>query len=452
MRQMEDLRMMSPESARAQIIPLFMSIARQLHGGRLNPQDVGNDIRYTKKTLKEEALQRMVVDASGSREKLMQSLSPQIIEYKMLVRLFARLKQQRAEQALNPLPVIPNFRKPLKLGVSDPAVPAIKARFVALGFPIHSMDQKVDHQMDAAITDVQRQLKFKPDRIISPKGGTLRYLNTPLEARIAQVRGDMEKMRWLPQDPGKRYIFVNLAFASLILMDYNRPNPVVFNFRTINGRAERKTPSMTDKIYQVILNPFWTVPPTIFLKDKVDAIQQLSYWEIDRYFEENKYTVVSQNFKTRYSPSSIDWQNISSSKVGFYIRQSPHYYNALGVVKFSMTNGEAIYLHDTGDRQLFVEENRLLSSGCVRVEQPMELAEYLLSGTKWDRGAIENHVARPGEVMSKDTPINLSSSATIPVHMLPVTSHLGSDGIMRFSVDVYGHNAAIQNITSVSLF
>lgn len=450
-RQIDQLRMMSPESARATLVPMFVSLARQLNGGRLNPADVGNDIRFKRKAMKEEELQRHVIDAQGSRERLTAAIAPQIIEYRMLVKLLARLKQLQAEQAQNPLPAIPAVKKPLKLGSVDAAMPAIKARLAALGFPISSMDNKFDRETELAVIDVQRQMKFRPDRVISPNGSTLRYLSTPVEARIAQVRADLEKLRWLPQDPGRRYIFVNLAFSSLILMDYSRSNPVVMNFRTINGRVDRKTPSMADKIYQVILNPFWTVPPTVFLKDKVEAIKKLSYWEIDHYFAQNNYTVVSENFRTQYSPSSINWHNISSSRVGFYIRQLPNYYNALGVVKFSLTNGEAIYLHDTGERELFSEENRLRSSGCVRVEKPMELAEYLLAGTKWDRRAIEGHVARPGQVLSKDTPIDLKN-ASLPVYMLPITSHLGSDQIMRFSDDAYGHNSSIKVLTSSGLY
>lgn len=448
----QQLRTTNPDSARASLTPLFVSIARQLHGGRLVPTDVAKDIRFSRKNLSEAALTRLVVDAAGSREALTRSLAPRMPEYRMLVKMLKQLQQVEAQQAIQPLVAIPAIKKPLKTGAIDAAVPAIKARLVSLGFPITNMDNQFDAEMLAAVNDVQRQMKIKPDGIISPKGATLRYLNISIADRRSQVRADLEKMRWLPQDPGQRYIFVNLAFSSLLLMDFSRPNPVVFNFKTINGRAERKTPSMVDKIYQVILNPFWTVPPTVFLKDKVKAIRQLSSSQIEDYFEKNNYSIVSENFRQRYSPSRIDWDNVTSSRAGFYIRQSPNYSNALGVVKFSMTNGEAIYLHDTGDRELFADDNRLLSSGCVRVEKPIELAEYILAGTAWDRAAIENHVVKPGEVLDRATPIDLKTSANVPVYMLPVTSHLASDGIMRFTDDVYGHNASIKEMTSLSLF
>jgi len=332
----------------------------------------------------------------------------------------------------------------------DPVVGRIKTRLAALGYTITNMDNKFDTETQQAVGDIQRVLKMNPDFIVSPGGSTIRYLETSLEARLAQVRADLEKLRWLPQDPKSRYIFVNLAFSSLLLMDYNEANPVVFNFKTINGRFERKTPSMVDKIYQVILNPFWTIPPTVFLKDKVEALQGLGPWEIREFFDRNHYYVVSENFRTQYDPTTIDWHNITSSRVGFFIRQRPNYSNALGVVKFSLTNGEAIYLHDTGERELFNQSNRLLSSGCVRVEKPIDLAEYVLRGTQWNRFAIENHVARPGEVLSRETPIEIKN--TIPVYMLPVTSHYASDGVMRFTADVYGHNQAINDQVQFRVF
>ncbi|MFN7730029.1 MAG: L,D-transpeptidase family protein [Bdellovibrio sp.] len=442
------IRMMNPEQSRAALVPLFTAIARQLYTGRLNGAEVGSDIRFSKKSLPDEKIREMMNESAGSTERLIKLLSPQIVDYRMLLRLLNRLKEIQTVEVWGALP---KFKKPLKLGVVDPAVVELKKRLVSLGFQITNLDSRFDEQTDAAVADIQRQLKLKPDRIVSPGGGTQKYLETPIAERIEQVRADLEKLRWLPQNPTDRYIFVNLAFSSLLLMDRSRANPVVFNFKTINGRVERKTPSMVDKIYQIILNPYWTVPPTVFIKDKVEMIRHLGYWEVEDYFAQNNFIVVSENFRQQYSPSQIDWRNItSSSGNGFFIRQKPNYFNALGVVKFGLTNGEAIYLHDTGERELFSEENRLRSSGCVRLEQPLEMAEYLLAGTKWDRFAIENHVARPGEVLDRETPIEVKNQ--IPVYMLPITSHYASDKVMRFTADVYGHNQSIRAQTSYSLF
>ena len=110
-------------------------------------------------------------------------------------------------------------------------------------------------------------------------------------------------------------------------------------------------------------------------------------------------------------------------------------------MKFELTNSFSIYLHDTGQRELFYEPQRLISSGCVRLEKPLDLAEYLLRGTEWDRSKIEATVSKPGDVQTRDTKISLRSPT--PVYMVYLTSFLGSDGILRFVEDSYGQNADI---------
>ncbi|RYZ78815.1 MAG: hypothetical protein EOP04_28960, partial [Proteobacteria bacterium] len=125
----------------------------------------------------------------------------------------------------------------------------------------------------------------------------------------------------------------------------------------------------------------------------------------------------------------------------YFIRQKPNYWNSLGVVKFELTNSMSIYLHDTNQRDLFTDPMRLVSSGCIRLEKPLDLAEYLLQGTQWTRSAIENFVAKPGQVMTTDTKISLSSP--MPVYTIFLTSQLTSDNVLRFTTDVYQQNGEI---------
>jgi murein L,D-transpeptidase YcbB/YkuD len=226
------------------------------------------------------------------------------------------------------------------------------------------------------------------------------------------------------------------------LIDRTSGQLETMSFRTINGRTERKTPSMKDKITHLIFNPFWTVPPIVFIQDKVALIKGLDYWGMLNYFDTNNFIVVDDRDR-QIDPGSIDWGNIHSSNVNFYIKQLPNYFNALGVVKFMMTNPYAIYLHDTNERERFVEDNRLISSGCVRLQYPLDFAEYLLRGTTWDRARIEDFVVRPGEVLNKETQVNLKT--TLPVYLMSITSQITSDGILRFTEDVYGHNAKMLN-------
>ncbi|MNT29132.1 murein L,D-transpeptidase [compost metagenome] len=199
---------------------------------------------------------------------------------------------------------------------------------------------------------------------------------------------------------------------------------------------------MRDRLVQVILNPFWVVPPTIFIEDKVEELRWMTPNQVRAYFNLHNYEAWNQNFTRKLDPGLIDWWSMGpETDKTVFIRQKPHLGNALGVVKFLLTNSFSIYLHDTNMRELFVEPRRQLSSGCIRLEKPFDLAEYLLRGTEWTRAKIEATVAKPGEVLDKSTKINLANP--IPVYIIPLTSQLTSDGILRFVEDVYDHNRTI---------
>ena len=217
------------------------------------------------------------------------------------------------------------------------------------------------------------------------------------------------------------------------------------SFRTINGRPARKSPTMRDEIVNVIINPFWVVPPTIFYEDKVNDLKDLTSDQIREYFDSHHYEAWVGGFRRKVDPTTIDWKGIAAGTVDpdIIIRQLPHLGNALGVLKFDLTNSFAIYLHDTNQRELFDTPMRQLSSGCVRLEKPLDLAEYLLEDTPWDRQTIASMMARPGEVVAKPTEIPVPSYKRLPVYTAYLTSMMNSDEIVRFVDDIYGQNPAV---------
>ena len=208
--------------------------------------------------------------------------------------------------------------------------------------------------------------------------------------RLKQIQVDMEKMRWFPQYFENRYIFVNLAMSYFLLMD--------------------KSPE-----------------------------------QIREYFASHHYEAWSGDFKQRIDPTTIDWSGIGkgAGSPNIFIRQLPHLGNALGALKFDLTNDFAIYLHDTNQRDLFDSAMRQLSSGCVRLEKPLDLAEYLLEETPWDRTRIASMMARPNEIIAKPTEITVPTNKRIPVYTVYLTSMMNSDKVIRFSEDLYGQNFRI---------
>lgn len=408
--------------------------------GSVDPETLTYDIKLKrKKFLTPKQLQALVVLSGQKLDLLIESVAVKNPPYMALKKSLSKILPACGNGQWGTLTPTKNI---LKLGLKDPAVVPLKNRLAFLGYPMMNFDEVVDSDMVNAINDIEWNLRFKPDGALHPAGKVWKFLNTSCRERVRQLQADMEKMRWFPSEFEDRYVFINLAMAYFVLIDQTQSPPFVMSFRTVNGRAERKSPTMTDKVVRVILNPYWIVPPTIFVEDKVTEIRNLPHWQIRHYFESRNYEIWNKSFTRRLDPESIDWWSIDTDlDASVYIRQKPHYWNALGVLKFELTNSFSIYLHDTNQRELLYEPHRLLSSGCIRLEKPLDFAEYLLRGTTWDRTKIEGSVAKPGEVMAKDTAVPVPKS--IPVYAVFLTSFQGSDGIIRFAEDSYQQNTEI---------
>lgn len=412
----------------------YLQLIRDLSTGVVNPETMGSDVKLKqRKFLTPPQLKVLVVTYGNQAVPLMESFAPRSAPYLALKEALHRISDACSSGSWGTLP---DVKKELRLGSKSPLLSFIKNRMRALGYVISSVDENFDQETLNAVNNIQSMLRRIPDGKISPRGGTWRYLNVPCQDRMQQISLDMEKMRWFPQQFEDRYILINLAMTYFSLVDKTKGDLYTMTFRTINGRAERKSPTMMDKIVYIIINPYWVVPPTIFREDKVEEIRKLMPWEVAGYFQTRNYEVWNKSFTRRIDPTSIDWWRMDPNlDAQIYIRQKPNYFNALGVLKFMMTNSYAIYLHDTNQRELFAEPQRLLSSGCVRVERPMDLAEYLLQGTRWTREVIERTTAKPGQVLDSETRVSLKQP--IPVYMVFLTSQLSSDGVIRFSEDTY---------------
>lgn len=426
----------------------FLQLLQDLYSGSVDPQLLGFDVKFVKKNfLTTKQLQALVLAAGKQAESVVEGVAPQNPPYLSVKEAMRKVYPACSDGTWA---VITPVKKELKLNTRNKVVIDIKKRLSFLGYRISSIDDLYDGEVLNAVNDIQWNLRMKPDGVISPGGKTWGFLNVPCLSRVRQLQSDMEKMRWFPQRFEQRYIFVNLAMTYFVLIDRDPAQNFGMSFRTINGRPERKTPTMRDEIVTVIFNPYWVVPPTIFMQDKVEEIKNLPPWEINNYFNSHNYEVWNKSFTKRIDPSTIDWWGISQGTVApdIYIRQKPHLGNALGGVKFELTNSFSIYLHDTNQRELFVQPNRQLSSGCIRLEKPFDLAEYLLLGTPWNRAAIDAVVAKPGEVVAKPTEVALKKDKYMPVYLAYLTSQMSSDGIIRFADDLYGQNATIQRYIS----
>lgn len=282
--------------------------------------------------------------------------------------------------------------------------------------------------LDMAIRSFQADNGLKVDGAVGD--GTWKLLARSIDELITSAILNLDRSRWLPSEMGSEYIYVNLAAQRL---RYVQNNQEVMEFKTINGKLARQTPMMIDRISYLILNPTWTVPFGIFSKDKLPKVQQ-----DPGYINRLNMSVIDDKTGQAVDPYMVDWMKPAKS-LPYTLVQKPGSGNALGFIKFPMTNKHSIYLHDTNERYLFSNANRLLSSGCIRLEKPFELADKIMSGTKWDYNAMKQATEyNSAYMMGMDVkPSTVTMNRKIPVYLFYKTIAMNDSGHITVGSDGY---------------
>jgi murein L,D-transpeptidase YcbB/YkuD len=276
-------------------------------------------------------------------------------------------------------------------------------------------------QVKAAIKTFQRIVNIDTTGVADKR--TLAELNFPLHKRVEQLKSSLNYWRWTGRLNEQEFIFVNLPAAYLRIV--NRDSASEMGMRVIVGKPGTRTPSFTAYVSKVITYPYWTVPFSIATKEMLPKIQK----DVG-YLERNNFQVLDKTGK-EINPASVNWQSVSRKNFRYTFRQSTGCDNALGVMKFDLNSPYSIYLHDTNNRTLFKNNNRHLSHGCVRVEKPFFLAEYLL-GNSVDTSYLN-------QCLRTETPKDHKLKQKFPVLILYLTADVNADGELRFYKDVYGY-------------
>ncbi|NBN77872.1 L,D-transpeptidase family protein [Microvirga tunisiensis] len=303
------------------------------------------------------------------------------------------------------------------------ASPALEARHIAtLG--TYSDSPVFSPELVALVKDYQAEAGLNADGIIGP--GTIRALTgDSLEARIAKVELALEQIRWLPEDLGDRRVFINQPSFTAV---YYEPGKAPLSMRTVIGTKATQTSVFYDEIETVEYNPFWGVPRSILVNQKLDILAK-----DPGYFDRAGFEVTNAAGK-RLSSSDVDWVAVAQGRVNVNVRQRPGDDNALGELKILFPNKHAIYMHDTPSRHLFTKDVRAFSSGCVRLADPRAMAAAVL-------GTDVAHVA--GRI---NTGKNNSEAVTarIPVYLVYFTAWPQDDGTIAYYDDVYERDPFIQ--------
>lgn len=282
-----------------------------------------------------------------------------------------------------------------------------------------------DDALAAAVAKFQSEKGVKADGIVGRRTrAALNDISLPDPERIL---ANMEMWRWMPEDLGETYVWVNIPE---FLVRVVKRGEIIHEERIITGEVSKQTPVFSDAISTIYFNPRWHVPQSIKVRELYPSLARgggAFQKQGLRLMRNGKYV----------DPASVDWSKADIRAYDVYQPSGPG--NALGVVKFTFPNKHAVYLHDTPGKDLFNATTRTFSHGCMRVRNPMRLAEILLETDKgWDAGQV--HATQ----RSNADEVAVQLTRPIPVHITYLTMLVGEDGAERVTRDVYGHEERVR--------
>ncbi len=400
----------------------FLTLARHILRGKLNPvtlEPTWNAKPRSKNlvTLLANALSQDDIAVS------LEALEPQQPRYRVMKRELA--KYQRIQEH-GDWPTVTEGPM-LQLGAESSRVTQLRKRLAVTG-DVSAADNKsrvFDTDLLAAVKEFQRRTNLVPDGIVGPE--TLHQLNLGLQDRIDQIRVNLERWRWLPEEFGEKHIRVNIADYQL---EAHEGDTVAAVYDVVVGQTYRQTPVFSANMVFLMLNPWWDIPNKLAREDVLPKLQA-----DPGLYQEMGYQVLDKDGTVLLG---IDWAQYSAQDFPYRMRQKPSDKNTLGKVKFIFPNQHSIYLHDTVLPELFRLKRRDFSSGCIRVDSPITLVEWVLEDNlDWPRDKIDSTLAS-----NKPTRINLDQP--IPVHLYYWTVVVEDlAGKIRFLEDIYQRDAKV---------
>lgn len=415
----------------------WLLYARDLTSGLLTPSRVDPEINV--KPPRPERVALLARLDAAPLPALVQELEPRDPDYRALKAEKARLEAEAAADWGAMVPEGPTMR----LGDQGPRVEALRARLAARGFSAPAPDAPTsdaptpaaptfdatvfDDSLKSALERFQVEAGLEPDGLAGRR--TVATVNAGPEERLRQVLVNLERLRWTNVDPGPRYIVANIPDYSVKVVEDGR---TVFTSRVVVGKADdTRTPEFSDVMSYFVVNPTWHIP---------DSIAQRVYLPK---LKKNPNTLANSNMRiftrsgTEINPGLVDFNQFTQGNFPFRIKQNPSDANALGRVKFMFPNQFSIYLHDTPHRELFARTERAFSNGCIRVEQPLELAYLLLQGQVPDpQASFDGWLAAKSER-------TVQLQRPIPVTLEYRTVFVDDAGVIQQRFDVYGRDAEV---------
>ena len=335
------------------------------------------------------------------------------------IKLREQLKLYRVIQRKGGFPTIITRKKLLSVGNSDSCLLKVKQYlFLTTDLKINDNSIVFTDTLARAVLNFQRRMGLSENGKLNKE--TLSEINKPIEFRIQQMMINMERLRWIPVEMEKDYLLINIPEYRLHIFENGKQ---LWTTNVVVGDEVKQTSIFKGDLSQIILNPYWGIPVSIVQNEILPHIKRNS-----NYLAKNGIQVFSG--EKMVNPSKIKWGSYKEN-VPFNFRQKPGKNNALGRMKFMFPNNYHIYLHDTPSKRLFDETNRAFSHGCIRVENPKKLANYLLrNNPKWNPAKVD-------KTLLTDKQIGINIKPTIPVYITYFTAWVDVNGQLNFRNDLY---------------
>jgi L,D-transpeptidase YcbB len=429
----------SPDAISLFDVAMTVNVMRyisDLRIGRVNPQHFNFDINVQdKKYDLAEFVSDNVVDATDV-PKLITGVEPDSDEYRKTEQALAHyidLAKQQEQAAADPLPTVP---KAIAAGQTYPAAAALLTRLKLEGDAAAdtTLDATANTTYSAALSDAiksyQHRHGYTEDGKLTPQ--TIKSLNVPLTARVAQLQDSLERWRWLADPYLHARLMVNLP--EFVLRGYDPDHKLDFTMRVVVGKVvgEHETPVFTHMMKYLVFRPYWNVPVDIARKELVPHMTS------------NHGYLASKNFEVTNNKGAVltDYTAKQVSQGAVMVREKPGPKNSLGLVKFIFPNQYDIYLHSTPAVSLFEQTRRDFSHGCIRVQKPADLAAWVLQGQggDWDLEKVQ------AAMNSGPDNRTVSLKNPLPIVIFYLTARVGDDDQIYFFDDIYGYDAEMQKV------
>jgi len=417
----------------------FILLAKHLYQGKVHPEHLKGiwDIQSKENDPKLLEKLNLALARQDVRQQLF-SLHPKFPIYQRMrhsLKKYHEMEQTGSGLLWNN----PEPEKPLEPGQRAEQVPAIRDILVFWKdlenyAPDTNRIDVYDSLMAEGVKRFQLRHGLQPDGKLGK--ATIQALNQSPRTLIEKAMVNMERLRWLPDTTLQELILVNIANYS---MDYIRARDTLLHSNAIVGQSYRKTPVFNAELSYLVFNPTWTVPPTILKNDVIPAVKK------DIGYLARKNMKILDFSGKEIDPNTINWAGISSDSFPYMVRQASGRQNSLGLVKFMFPNKYNVYIHDTPSRELFFRADRALSSGCIRIQKPLELAQILLADQPlWTEERIKDTMNG-----GKEQPV--ASKKKIPVIILYLT--FWTDGANRENIrrDIYSRDGDLLKLLKLPL-